>query len=115
MIVALTPYLLVNVGDRRESTGKLLDAIRLWARPKASPISWAMTCRIVSPISSSGISSVRAGGFAAPVSTINRLRYDRMWLWNQLISLVMISPLRGSGVLGPTALRTRLAAQRTIE
>ena len=44
-----------------------------------------------------------------------RLRYDRMWLWYQTISLLMISPLRGSGVLGPIALRTRLAAQRTIE
>ena len=27
-----------------------------------------------------GMSSVRAAGFAAPVSIIRRLRYDRMWL-----------------------------------
>ena len=87
----------------------------LCCRPSAWPISWAMTWRIVSPISSSGISSERAAGLAAPVSIISRLRYDRMWLWYQVISLLMISPVRGSDVLGPTALRTRLAAQRTTE
>src|SRR6266849_2282526 len=101
MIVALTPYLLVNVGLRRESTGKLDDATMLCWRPRAWPISWVITWRMVSPMSSSGMSSERAIGFAAPVSIIRRLRYERMWLWYQLISLLMISPLRGSGVLGP--------------
>jgi hypothetical protein len=43
MIVALTPYLLVNDGDRSESTGKLFDATMLCSRPSAWPISWAIT------------------------------------------------------------------------
>ena len=54
-------------------------------------------------------------GLAAPVSMRRRLRYERMWLWYQLMSLSMISPVRGSLVLGPTALRTVLATQRTTE
>ena len=36
-------------------------------------------------------------------------------MWYHVMSLSMISPLRGSDVLGPTALRTVLAAQRTTE
>ena len=38
-----------------------------------------------------------------------------MWLWNQTMSDSMISPVRGSEVLGPTALRTSLADQRATE
>ncbi len=87
----------------------------LCGRPSACPTSCVITLRIVSPISSSGMSSERAAGLAAPVSIIRRLRYDRMWLWYQVMSLSMISPVRGSDVLGPTALRTSEAAQRTTE
>src|SRR3990170_3756528 len=103
----------VKAGLRRESTGKEFDATMLCCSPSAWPISCVITWRIVSPISSSGMSSVRAPGFAAPVSIISRLRYERMWLWYQVISLFRISPVRGSEVCGPTALRTRLAAHRT--
>ena len=74
MIVGATPYALVNVGERRLSTGKALDAIMLWGSPRAWPISWAMTWRMVSPISSSSIWSDRACGCEAPVSIISRLR-----------------------------------------
>ena len=38
-----------------------------------------------------------------------------MWLWYHTMSLSMISPERGSTVLGPCALRVVLAAQRTTE
>src|SRR5829696_4464973 len=115
MMVADTPYFRVNDGLRRESTGNDADATMLCGRPNACPTSCVMTLRIVSPMSSSGISSERAAGLAAPVSTIRRLRYDRMWLWYHVMSLSMISPVRGSAVLGPTALRTRLAAHLTTE
>src|SRR5690349_16424963 len=115
MMVADTPYFLVNDGLRSESTGNDADATILCGRPNAWPTSCVMTLRIVSPMSGSGMSSVRADGFAAPVSIISRLRYDRMWLWYQVMSLSMISPVRGSAVLGPTALRTRLAAHLTTE
>src|SRR5688500_17828963 len=115
MMVAETPYFRVNDAFRSESTGNDDDAIMLCGRPNAWPTSWVMTWRIVSPMSCSGISSDRAAGFAAPVSIMRRLRYDRMWLWYQLMSLSMISPVRASAVLGPTALRTRLADHRTTE
>ena len=115
MMVALTPYNRVNDGLRSESTGKLAEAIMLCCNPSAWPISCVITWRIVSPISSSGISSDRAMGLAAPVSMMSQLRYERMWLWYHVISLLRISPERGSCVWGPVALRTRLAAQRTIE
>ena len=80
MIVALTPYTRVNEGLRSESTGNDAEAIMLCCRPSACPISCVITWRMVSPISSSGILSVRADGFAAPVSIISQLRYERMWL-----------------------------------
>src|SRR5512138_1927430 len=113
MIVADTPYFRVNDGLRSESVGNELEATMLWGRPNAWPTSWVTTFRIVSPISSSGVFSVRAAGLDAAVSMSNRLRYDRMWLWYQVMSLSMISPVRGSAVLGPMALRTRLAAHLT--
>src|SRR3954468_12033051 len=115
MIDGETPYTDVKVGLRSESTGYKLDATMLWGRPSAWPISCAITWRIVSPMSDSGMSRVRAPGFEAPVSVRSRLRYERMWLWYHTMSLSMISPVRGSEVLGPCALRTRLAAQRTTE
>src|SRR5688500_4765589 len=115
MIVADTPYFRVKDGLRSESTGNDDDATMLCGRPNACPTSWVMTWRIVSPMSSSGIASVRAAGFDPPVSMSRRLRYDRMWLWYHVMSLSMISPVRGSAVLGPTALRTRLAAHLTTE
>ena len=68
MIVALTPYWLVNVGLRSESVGNDDDAIMLCCRPSAWPISCVITWRIVSPMSSSLMSSERASGLAAPVS-----------------------------------------------
>ena len=74
MIVSDTPYLLVKLGLRSESTGIADDAIMLCGRPSACPISCVITSRIVSPMRSSGISSVRASGFAAPVSIMRRLR-----------------------------------------
>src|SRR3954463_6664450 len=115
MMVADTPYLRVNDGFLSESTGNDDDATMLCGRPNACPISWVTTLRMVSPMSASGISSVRAAGFAAPVSIIRRFRYERMWLWYHVMSLSMISPVRGSAVLGPTAFRTRLAAHLTTE
>ena len=48
--------------------------------------------------------------------TVDSLRLrddDRMWLWNQTMSLSMISPDRGSLTLGPMAFRTMLAALAT--
>src|SRR5688500_12984235 len=110
-----TPYVRVHDGVRKESVGHALDATMLCGRPNAWPTSCVTTWRIVSPISSSGVLSVRAAGLDAPVSISRRFRYDRMWLWYQVMSLSMISPLRGSDVLGPTAFRTVLAAQRTTE
>ena len=80
MIVPDTPYFDVKLRERNESVGNDADAIMLWGRPSACPTSCVITCVIVSPITSSGISSVRTAGFAAPVSIISRLRYDRMWL-----------------------------------
>ena len=59
---------------RSESTGNEADAIMLCGSPSAWPISWVITWRMVSPISASGMSSVRADGLAAPVSIIRRLR-----------------------------------------
>src|SRR5512143_3123266 len=115
MIVADTPYLRVNDGLRREATGNDAEATMLCGRPNACPTSCVMTFRIVSPRRGPGISSVRAAGFAAPGSMRSRLRYERMWLWYPVMSLSMISPVRGSAVLGPMALRTRLAAHLTTE
>ena len=74
MIVGATPNSDVNVGDRRLSTGKADEATMLWGRPRAWPTSWAITWRMVSPISASSMVSERAAGLAAPVSIINRLR-----------------------------------------
>ena len=70
---------------------------------------------MASAINSLEMGSCRASGLAAPVWTIIQLRYDRMWLWYQMMSDSMISPVRGSDVLGPCAFRVRLAAQRTTE
>ena len=38
-----------------------------------------------------------------------------MWLWYHTMSDSMISPVRGSEVLGPCALRVSLADQRATE
>src|SRR5688572_33020418 len=115
MIDGDTPYVRANVFERSESTGYALLEIMLCGRPSACPTSCAITCRIASHIWDSSIGSLRAPGFAAPVSSMMRLRYERRWLWYHTMSLSMISPVRGSAVLGPCALRVRLAAQRTTE
>src|SRR5688500_10662164 len=46
---------------------------------------------------------------------MRRLRYERMWLLYYVMWRSMISSVRGSDVLGPTAFRTVLAAHRTTE
>ncbi len=73
----------------------------LCGSPIAWPISCVITCSIASSMRRSVSGSCRASGLAAPVWTIIQFRYERMWLWYQTMSDSMISPVRGSEVLGP--------------
>ena len=101
--------------DLKESTGYAELAFMLWGSPKAWPTSWEITLLIISPISFSGVSNVRALGLAAPVSNKYLFLYDFKWLWYHIISLSIISPVLGSETLGPTAFLVVEATYLTVE
>ena len=114
MIDGECPILATHVLLRMESSGYIELPLKLCGKPSVWPTSCATTNCTSRPINESGNGNVCARLSRCPTCEKYQLRCRSMMLWYIWTSASMISPVRGSVVLGPTALATGDGSHRTI-
>src|SRR6187401_3620016 len=103
MIEGVCPFLATHSLFLKFSTGTDELEPTLRRRPSVCPTSCDETNCTKRPINSSGNTICLARVSLGPAWTIYQLRISSITLWYQLIWLSIISPLRGSEILGPLA------------
>src|SRR4030095_8921696 len=106
MIEGVCPFASTHALLRKFSTGTVEDEPQLWRSPNVWPTSCDDTNRISWPMSSSLKTIFLAAVSLGEACIIYQFLRSYITFVYQLMWLSMISPLRGSEILGPLALAT---------